>query len=185
MFSKLEFLIALRYLKAKRQEGFISVIAIFSFVGIMIGVATLIIVMSVMNGFRYELVNRILGINSHLTLYSREGNITNYQQIIDQLKTLPNLEYANPIVESQAMLTVNGKASGGLIKAVQLDDLKHKKLIVENIVRGSINSLNDKNEIIVGSGLANNMRLNAGDELKIISSETSIQTCFVPLRVVF
>ena len=173
MFSKLEFLIALRYLKAKRQEGFISVIAIFSFVGIMIGVATLIIVMSVMNGFRYELVSRILGINSHLTLYSREGNITNYQQIIDQLKTLPNLEYANPIVESQAMLTVNGKASGGLIKAVQLDDLKHKKLIVENIVRGSINSLNDKNEIIVGSGLANNMRLNVGDELKIISSETN------------
>jgi len=73
MFNKLEMLIAFRYLKSKRKEGFISVIAIFSFIGIMIGVATLIIVMSVMNGFRYELVNRILGINSHLTIYSREG----------------------------------------------------------------------------------------------------------------
>ncbi|MES2676773.1 MAG: lipoprotein-releasing ABC transporter permease subunit [Pseudomonadota bacterium] len=173
MFSKLEFLIALRYLKAKRQEGFISVIAIFSFVGIMIGVATLIIVMSVMNGFRYELVNRILGINSHLTVYSREGNIKNYQQIIEQLKTLQGLQYVNPIVESQAMLTANGKAAGGLIKAVELDDLKHKKLIVQNIVRGDINNLNNKDEIVIGSGIANNMRLDVGDELKIISSETN------------
>lgn len=173
MFSKLEFLIALRYLKAKRQEGFISVIAIFSFVGIMIGVATLIIVMSVMNGFRYELVNRILGINSHLTIYSREGNIKNYQQIIEQLKALQGLEYVNPIVESQAMITSNGKAAGGLIKAVELDDLKHKKLIVENIVKGDINSLNDKNEILIGSGIANSMHLDIGDDLKIISSETN------------
>jgi lipoprotein-releasing system permease protein len=173
MFSKLEFLIALRYLKAKRQEGFISVIAIFSFVGIMIGVATLIIVMSVMNGFRYELVNRILGINSHLTVYSRDGNIKNYQQVIEQLKTLQNLEYTNPIVESQAMLTFNGKAAGGLIKAVELDDLKHKKLITQNIVKGDINSLNEKNEILIGSGIANSMRLDVGDSLKIISSETN------------
>ncbi len=173
MFSKLEFLIALRYLKAKRQEGFISIIAIFSFVGIMIGVATLIIVMSVMNGFRYELVNRILGINSHLTVYSREGNIKNYQQVIDQLKALPNLEYTNPIVESQAMLTTNSKASGGLIKAVALGDLKHKKLIAQNIVKGDINSLNKKNEILIGSGIANSMRLDIGDNLKIISSETN------------
>jgi lipoprotein-releasing system permease protein len=173
MFSKLEFLIALRYLKAKRQEGFISVIAIFSFVGIMIGVATLIIVMSVMNGFRYELVNRILGINSHLTVYSRDGNIKNYQQVIEQLKTLQNLEYTNPIVESQAMLTFNGKAAGGLIKAVALDDLKHKKLITQNIVKGDINSLNEKNEILIGSGIANSMRLDVGDSLKIISSETN------------
>ncbi len=173
MFSKLEFLIALRYLKAKRQEGFISVIAIFSFVGIMIGVATLIIVMSVMNGFRYELVNRILGINSHLTIYSRDGNITNYQQVIEQLKTLQNLEYTNPIVESQAMLTANGKAAGGLVKAVELDDLKHKKLITQNIVKGDISSLNEKNEILIGSGVANSMRLDVGDSLKIISSETN------------
>jgi len=173
MFSKLEFLIALRYLKSKRQEGFISVIAIFSFVGIMIGVATLIIVMSVMNGFRYELVNRILGINSHLTVYSHEGSIKNYQQVIEQLKTLQNLEYTNPIVESQAMLTANGKAAGGLIKAVELDDLKYKKLITQNIVKGDINSLNDKNEILIGSGVANSMRLDVGDSLKIISSETN------------
>lgn len=173
MFSKLEFLIALRYLKAKRSEGFISVIAIFSFVGIMIGVATLIIVMSVMNGFRHELVGRILGINSHLTIYSRDGRIANYQEVIDKLKTLPELQYANPIVESQAMITANGKASGALIKAAQIDDLKHKKLIAENIVKGNIDSVTDKNEVLIGSGIANSMRLDVGDEIKIVSSESN------------
>jgi len=139
----------------------------------MIGVATLIIVMSVMNGFRYELVNRILGINSHLTIYSRDGGIKNYQQIIEKFKTISGLEYSNPIVESQAMISANGKASGGLVKAVELEDLKHKQLIIENIVKGNIESLNAKDEIIIGSGLANNMRLDVGDELKIISSETN------------
>ena len=127
MFSKLEFLIALRYLKSKRKEGFISVIAIFSFVGIMIGVATLIVVMSVMNGFRYELVNRILGINSHLTIYSRAHQIGGYEKIISEIQKIPGVKYVNPIAESQAMLSVAGKNLGGLVKGVKLDDLKNKK----------------------------------------------------------
>ena len=82
MFSKLEFAIAFRYLKSKRKEGFISITAIFSLVGITIGVATLIIVMSVMNGFRYELVNRILGINSHLTIQKPESAINDYENLV-------------------------------------------------------------------------------------------------------
>ena len=85
MFSKLEFLIAFRYLRSKRKEGFISITAIFSFVGIMIGVATLIVVMSVMNGFRYELVNRILGVNAHLTVYSSNHKISNYAEILSEI----------------------------------------------------------------------------------------------------
>jgi lipoprotein-releasing system permease protein len=173
MFSRLDFFIAIRYLKAKRQEGFISVIAIFSFVGIMIGVATLIIVMSVMNGFRYELVNRILGINSHLAIYSHQGNIKNYQQIIDKLRTIPNLKYANPIIESQVMVVANSKAVGSLIKAMPLADLQHKDLINNNITKGSIIGLKNKDGIIIGSGLANSLSLNVGGELKIISSEVN------------
>lgn len=173
MFSKLEFLIALRYLKAKRREGFISVIAIFSFIGIMIGVATLIIVMSVMNGFRYELVNRILGINSHLTIYSKGSNIKNYQQVIDELKKIPQVKYANPIAESQVMLVAHGKALGGLVKGIALTDLKNKKLITNNITRGDINTMADGNQIIIGATLANNLGLNVGDQIKIISSETN------------
>ncbi len=173
MFSKLEFLIAIRYLKSKRKEGFISIIAIFSFIGIMIGVATLIIVMSVMNGFRFELVNRILGINSHLAIYSREGVINDYQEVITKIKALPKIDYVNPIIESQAMITNGSKSSGALIKALPLLDLEHKALITKNIISGNIQNLNNKNQIIIGSTIANIMGLAVGDYLKIISSETN------------
>ena len=119
-----------RYLRSKRKEGFISVTAIFSFIGIMIGVATLIVVMSVMNGFRYELVNRILGINAHLTIYSRANAIENYDEIVAKLRALPEVKYANPIVESQAMLSASGKAAGGFVKGIRVADLQNKKCLV-------------------------------------------------------
>ncbi len=173
MFSKLEFLIAWRYLKSKRKEGFISVIAIFSFVGIMIGVATLIVVMSVMNGFRFELVNRILGINSHLTVYSRAHQISDYEKLLGEIKQIEGVKFANPLVESQAMLSVSGKNTGGMVKAIKLADLENKKLISENIRAGSLDSLKNKNAVIVGAAIAQNLNLEVGDPLKIISAETS------------
>lgn len=173
MFSKLELLIALRYLKSKRKEGFISVIAIFSFVGIMIGVATLIIVMSVMNGFRYELVNRILGINSHLTVYSRSQQITDYKKLTSEIQKIPGVKFANPLIESQAMISSRGKNAGGFIKGIHSEDLKNKDLILQNITAGTIESLDDKNSVIIGSTIAQSMRLRIGDPIKIISAETS------------
>lgn len=173
MFSRLEFLIAIRYLKSKRKEGFISIIAIFSFIGIMIGVATLIIVMSVMNGFRYELIERILGINSHLTVYSKEHKIANYQEIVDKIKKIDGVTYANPIVEAQAMISSKNKNSGGLIRGISVDDLKNKKLITENITAGDLNKINQKNSVIIGSILAQNLGLKINDPIKIISGETN------------
>ena len=173
MFSKLEFLIAYRYLRSKRKEGFISVTAVFSFVGIMIGVATLIIVMSVMNGFRYELVNRILGINAHLTVYSRAQSIENYDEIADKVRKVVGVKYVNPIVEAQAMLSSPSKASGGLIKGIRLEDLQNKSLISQNIRAGDITKLQERNNVIIGSAVAQNMHLRIGDALKIISAETN------------
>lgn len=173
IFTKLELLIALRYLKSKRKEGFISVIAIFSFIGIMIGVATLIIVMSVMNGFRYELVNRILGINSHISIYSYDRGIKDFDGLIAKISKIDGVASANAIVESQAMLSAKGRNAGGLIKGVRLDDLKKKKLVANNIIAGEIEVLDDKNSVIVGSTVAKNMNLHIGDDIKIISAETS------------
>lgn len=173
MFSKLEFLIAFRYLKSKRKEGFISITAIFSFVGIMIGVATLIVVMSVMNGFRYELVNRILGVNSHLTIYSKNSQIHDYQLLTDQVKKISGVKYVNPIVESQAMLSSKAKNAGGLIKAVRLEDLKNKKLISENIRAGDIEKMSEKNSVLIGAAVAQNLNLKIGDPIKIISAEVA------------
>ncbi len=173
MFSKLEFLIAMRYLKSKRREGFISVIAIFSFVGIMIGVATLIVVMSVMNGFRHELISRILGINSHLTIYSHLHTIPDYKKLLEEVQKIPGVKFANPLIESQAMLSSASKNSGGLIKGIGLGDLKNKKLVSENITAGEIEKLENRNAVIIGSAVAQNMNLKIGDSLKIISAETS------------
>ncbi len=173
MFTKLEFLIAYRYLRSKRKEGFISVTAIFSFVGIMIGVATLIIVMSVMNGFRYELVERILGINSHLTVYSKSQQIDDYDEIVKKIREIPNVKYANPIVEAQAMISAKSKAAGALLKGIRLQDLENKKLIVDNIAAGDIKKIADKNSVIIGGTIAQNMHLQIGDQLKIISAQTN------------
>lgn len=173
MFSALEFLIAFRYLKSKRKEGFISITAIFSFVGIMIGVATLIIVMSVMNGFRYELVGRILGINSHLTIYSHEHQINDYEKILSEIKEIPGVKYTNAMVESQAMFSSPSKNQGGLVKGIKLADLKNKKLVSENITSGDLEKISEKNSVIVGSALAQSLHVRTGDSLKIISAETS------------
>jgi len=173
MFSSLEFFLAFRYLKAKRSEGFISVIAIFSFLGITIGVATLIIVMSVMNGFRFELVQRILGINSHLSITSSQP-IENYSEIINNIKqNIKQIDYANPIIESQAMLIAGNQNQGVLIKGIKEPDLSYKQLIVNNIISGNITSINNKNEIIIGSTLAQNLNLKVGDSLKLVSAETN------------
>ncbi len=173
MFSKLEFLIAFRYLKSKRKEGFISITAIFSFVGIMIGVATLIVVMSVMNGFRYELINRILGVNSHMTIYSKNSQIHDYQLLVDQVQKIPGVKYANPIIESQAMLSSRSKNAGALIKSVKLQDLKNKKQVSDNIVAGDIEKMTERDAVLVGSAVARNLNLKIGDPLKIISAEVA------------
>ena len=173
MFSSLEFFLAFRYLKAKRSEGFISVIAIFSFLGITIGVATLIIVMSVMNGFRFELVQRILGINSHLSI-TGDHHIENYSEVIENLtKNIKQISHLNPIVESQAMLIANQQNQGVLIKGINTTDLSYKQLINNNIIAGDINNINNKNQVIIGSTLAQNLNLAVGDSLKLVSAETN------------
>lgn len=173
MFSKLEFLIAWRYLRSKRKEGFISLTAIFSFIGIMIGVATLIIVMAVMNGFRFELVNRIIGINSHLSIYSKEGPIKDYENLVKQISNIAQVQSSNPLIEKHVMLSNKYGNKGGLVKGIKLEDLKNKKLIRENIVTGNINTINNKNSVIIGVNLAQSMNLNIGDKFKIISAETN------------
>lgn len=172
--TKLELLIALRYLRSKRKEGFISVITIFSFIGIVIGVATLIIVMSVMNGFHHELVGRILGINSHITIQSNlKSGISNYQEIIDDLQKIENVKYVNPMVESQVMFNSEFGSFGGLARGIKQNDLKQKKLIKENIIYGNFYQNSSKNQIIMGVNLAQNLNLYVGDSVRIISPNTN------------
>jgi hypothetical protein len=126
MFNPFERMIAFRYLRARKGERFVSVIAIFSLVGIALGVATLIIVMSVMNGFRQELLGRILGLNGHMSIASAQaGNLPDYGPLTERIRTLPGVVSATPLVEGQVLLTSEGGgASGGLARGIRPEDIR-------------------------------------------------------------
>ena len=125
-FSLFEWMVALRYLRARRREGFISVIAGFSFVGIMLGVATLIIVLSVMNGFRKELLDKIVGINGHIFVAGIDKPMTDYVEITDILNKLPGVTLAFPMVEGQALASSPANAGGVLVRGVRGKDIERK-----------------------------------------------------------
>ena len=117
MFSQFEWLLAIRYLRARRQEGFISVIAWFSLLGIALGVATLIIVMSVMNGFRQELLTRILGLNGHLSVYGESNSIQSFDNLAMKIRSIKGVVSVTPMIEGQVMITARGVAQGGVVRA--------------------------------------------------------------------
>src|ERR1044071_2707962 len=118
-FSQFEWLLSGRYLRARRQEGFISVNAGFSFLGIMLGVATLIIVMAVMNGFRKELLDKILGINGHLLIQPLEQPLTDWEAVSERISKVPGVILAAPVVEGQALASSPFNASGVLVRGVR------------------------------------------------------------------
>ena len=174
IFGAFERMLAMRYLRARRQEGFISVIAGFSLLGIGLGVATLIIVMSVMNGFRAELIGRILGLNGHAGVYAVDGSIENYDQLVVEAASVPGVFSVTPQVEGQAMLTANGVASGGAVRGMRSSDLKAKPLIADNIKEGSLDAFEGKNAVVLGSRLAHRMGLRVGDQVTLISPSSAV-----------
>lgn len=173
MFSKLEFFIALRYLKSKNKEKFISITAIFSFVGIALGVGALIVVMSVMNGFREDFTERILGINSHISIYPVERELQNYKEAIRIIEENDVVDYANPIIENQVMIMTDNNTSGVVIKGIQKEDLVKKTKIYDKISATDFDSYFKDNGILMGQSLADKLGIVEGDEVKIISPETN------------
>ncbi|WP_137178627.1 lipoprotein-releasing ABC transporter permease subunit [Roseomonas sp. AR75] len=172
MFNAFERAVAFRYLRARKGERFVSVIAIFSLVGIALGVATLIIVMSVMGGFRQELLGRILGLNGHLGVYGMERNITDYDAMAARIRTVPGVISATPIVEGQVLLTSEqGGASGGLARGVKPDDLRARGLVAQNIMVGSLEQFEGDDAIIIGTRLAQKMRITVGDKITLVSPQ--------------
>lgn len=175
MFSAFEWMMALRYLRARRQEGFISVIAWFSLVGIALGVATLIIVMSVMNGFRQELLERILGINGHLSVYGPVvGKMTDYEPTIAKLRDLDGVVSVSPLIEGQVMASARGVAKGAIVRGIRQDDLAARKIVADNIVRGSLESFEGNNVVVIGARLARSMGVTVGDDITLISPKGNV-----------
>lgn len=175
IFNAFERLVAMRYLRARREEGFISVIAGFSLLGIALGVATLIVVMSVMNGFRAELMNRILGINGHVAVTSIQGPIQNYDALSAKLAKVDGVVSATPIVEGQVFVTGPGNGgSGAIVRGMKVDDLKQRKLLAEHVIMGSIDALGQEDTAMVGARMAEQMGLTIGSEISLISPQTTV-----------
>ena len=172
MFGPFERMVAGRYLRARRGERFVSVIAIFSLIGIALGVATLIIVMSVMGGFRVDLLGRILGFNGHLGVYAAGMPMTNYEDVTATLLKLPNIVSATPVVDGQALLTAKGgSASGGFVRGILPEDLRRFKSVATNIRAGSLANFGGDDAIAIGSTLAARNGLAIGDDLTLVSPQ--------------
>ncbi len=174
MFSRFEWMVAMRYLRTRRQEGFISVIALFSLLGIFLGVATLIIVMSVMNGFRAELLGRILGLNGHLNVIAPIEGLTNYDAYRDRIAKLPGVVAVYPMVENQVMATANGVSRGAIVRGFTPEDLRQKKIIADNMVSGTIDDFKGDDAVIIGTRLADRMGLRVGDAITLISPRGNV-----------
>ena len=168
-FAAFEWMLALRYLRTRRREGFVSVIAGFSFIGIMLGVATLIIVLSVMNGFRSELLNKIVGINGHIFIAPIDSPLTDYDQVAMQVAALPGVRRAVPLVEGQAFASSNEEGGGVLVRGVRPDDLPRIDAITDNIRQGSIENFGEQDGVLIGQRLAEQLGLRTGDTLTLIS----------------
>ena len=174
MFSRFEWMMAMRYLRARRQEGFISVIAWFSLLGIGLGVATLIIVMSVMNGFRQELLTRILGVNGHLSVTGQANHLVLYDMAADSVRKIPGVVQVTPLVEGQVMVTSKGVARGAVVRGVRPEDLLKRKMISDNISAGDLSLFGSPDHVVVGGRLAGKLGLTVGDEITVISPKGSV-----------
>lgn len=168
-FAAFEWMLALRYLRARRKEGFISVIAGFSFIGIMLGVATLIIVLSVMNGFRSELFDKILGLNGHVVVHAMNGRFTNYEKVAESIRKVEGVRRVLPLIEGQVMVSTTSLANGALIRGLSERSLKELKAISDNIRAGTLDEFDDGTGIAMGTRLANALRVRVGDQITLVA----------------
>lgn len=168
MYSPFEIMLALRYLRARKAEGFVSVIAAFSFLGIMLGVATLIIVMSVMNGFRGELIDRILGLNGHLNVYQQGSPLYGYDDFMARIHGVDGVTSVSPVVEGQVLITAHNMAAGAIVRGYTPDYMQRKPLLSKSITQGKITDFHD-DAIAIGDKMAERFSLSVGDNITLMS----------------
>ena len=173
-FAPFEWMLSLRYLRARRREGFISVIAGFSFLGIMLGVATLIIVMAVMNGFRQELLSKILGLNGHLLIQPLESPLTDYAAVADRVSKVDGVYLAAPLVEGQALASSPFNASGVVVRGMLGSDLSKLSQISSNIKQGTLDGFDNGQGLAVGRRLAEQLSVRAGDNITLVSPRGAV-----------
>ena len=169
LFSSYEILLIKRFLFSKKTDGFISIFSWFSIIGITIGVAAIIIVMAVMNGFREELISRLLGINGHLNIYSNSGQIT--KEEVNIIKSDFSDNQLIPLIQTQALVISNEFSKGVFLRGYDNEYLDDLHFLKQNIVEGKLFG-NNINDIVIGYVLANKFGLSVGDEIKIAIPKT-------------
>ena len=183
-FSAYERMLAWRYLRSRRKEAFISVIAGFSFLGIMLGVATLVIVMAVMNGFRAELLDRILGLNGHMVVQPIERPLDDYEVVAERIASAPGVVRALPMVEGQALASGNiGAGIGALVRGLSMDSMEQLGVVSDNVIEGDLTGFAAGDQIAIGTRMAENLGLALGERLTIVTPEGDVTPFGVSPRV--
>ena len=173
-FAPFEWMLSLRYLRSRRSEGFISVIAGFSFLGIMLGVATLIIVMAVMNGFRKELLDKILGLNGHLLVQPLEQPLTDWEAVAERISKMEGIRLAAPIVEGQALASSPFNSAGVLVRGIRAGDLGKLGSIANNIKQGTLEGFDEGQGLAIGRRLSDQLSVRAGDNITLVAPRGAV-----------
>src|SRR5690242_16501151 len=170
-FGAFERMVAFRYLRARRQEGFVSVIAIFSLLGIALGVATLIVVMAVMNGFRVEFISNIIGINGYLRVTGPTGTIANFDELDAKIRQIPGITAVRPLVEGQVLASTPKTSTGALVRGLRADDIAGQPLLANGIAKEALDQLSD-DSVILGWRLLDKLGLQIGGNLTLLVPES-------------
>lgn len=187
--GRAERMIALRYLRTREKDGFISFIAVFSLIGVALGVATLIVVLSVMNGFRGELYGRLLGVNGHIQVAPQKGVLDDWQQLAAKLGAVPGVLSVTPLAERQTMITQERITRAITLRGIRPEDLAAHDVIARNITAGSLADFADRtNPIVIGERLRQALGLRLGDQIRVIAyvrdAKGAVQTRPVTYEVV-
>ena len=181
-FAAFEWTLAARYIRPTRKEGFVSIISILSLLGIMIGVAALIIVMAVMNGFRHELLNRILGLQGHVLVQGMSGGLPNYDAVAARVRAVPGVVRAAPIIEGQALASGGGISPGVLVRGIRGSDLKGLTAVYNSLSPGALQHYND-DSVIIGARLASRLGLEPGSQITLIAPRGNVTPFGVTPRI--
>src|SRR5215467_13731074 len=182
-FSAFEWMLSMRYLRSRRREGFISFIAAISFLSLMIGVAALIIVMAVMNGFRKELLDKILGLNGHLLVQPLDSALTDWDQVAARVSGVAGVRLAAPVVEGQALASSPFNANGVLVRGIRGADLARLGSIANNIQAGTLDGFDQAQGIAIGQRLAEQLSLTVGDNLTLVSPKGAVTPMGITPRI--
>jgi len=173
--------LAWRYLATRQREGFVSFIAIFSLIGVALGVATLIIVLSVMGGFRQQLLGRIIGLNGHIVITARDGGMAQATpELLAKLKALPGVRSVNLTLERQALVTANNQTRGALVRGVRPEDLQAKDMVTRTMVHGDLGAFGTRPGVVIGERLRQALNLRAGDKITLVTHRVNENGTIAP-----